>query len=351
MVSSSPQTYSVSDYVEWFGKGQLVLDPDFQRGSVWTATARTFLIDTILKGFPIPQVFLRTRINTATKSTIREIVDGQQRMRAILDFASDKMRLSQRSNEFHGMTYSSLPDDQKQAFLSYNISTVQIINAQNEDILEIFARLNSYSVKVTPPELRHAKYSEPVKWAIWDRARKWRHFMSHYKVLSVRDFVRLKDNSFVAELFNFAENGVSDGGESKIDAYYRSHKSKDEEFFVALSDVVDSILEVISNDYADLLQGGTFMSAPNLLTLYTVIGYQRGLIPENDASRDVDAGALKGLSNGTLVDIFLELSAAVENKEVEGPHAGFISASTSSTQRISTRKTRLKTIVEMTKRR
>jgi len=86
---SLPQTYTISDFIEWSRKGQLKLDPDFQRGSVWTPAARVFLIDTILNDLPIPQVYFRTKVDAATQTTVREVVDGQQRLRAILDFASE----------------------------------------------------------------------------------------------------------------------------------------------------------------------------------------------------------------------------------------------------------------------
>ena len=62
-MSSIPQTYTISDFIEWNAKKQLILSPDFQRGSVWSPTAKVFLIDTILNDLPMPQIFLRTKID------------------------------------------------------------------------------------------------------------------------------------------------------------------------------------------------------------------------------------------------------------------------------------------------
>ena len=163
---SLPQTYTISDFIEWSRKGQLKLDPDFQRGSVWTPAARVFLIDTILNDLPIPQVYFRTKVDPATQTTVREVVDGQQRLRAILDFASGKLRLTSKAPKHRGKLYDNLTIEDKELFLNYKVPVVQLLNASNADVLEVFARLNSYSVKVTPAELRHAEYSEPVKWAI-----------------------------------------------------------------------------------------------------------------------------------------------------------------------------------------
>lgn len=153
-----PQTYTISDFIDWHSRKQLILAPDFQRGSVWTPSAKVFLIDTILNNFPIPQVFIRTKIDGTTQGVIREVVDGQQRLRAILEFASEKLKLTANSPIHKGKRYSELNDDDKETFLSYNIPVVQLTNADDAEVLEVFARLNSYSVKLTPAELRHAEY-------------------------------------------------------------------------------------------------------------------------------------------------------------------------------------------------
>ena len=193
-----PQTYTISDFIEWHERHQLVLAPTFQRGSVWSPTAKVFLIDTILNDLPMPQVFFRTRIDASSQTTVREVVDGQQRLRAILEFASGKIRLTSKSPSFGGKKYSDLTGDEKEAFLAYRVPVVQLINASDAKVLEIFSRLNSYSVKVTPAELRHAEYSEPIKWAVYDTARNWSTLWHDFGVVSIRDGVRLRNTSVVA---------------------------------------------------------------------------------------------------------------------------------------------------------
>lgn len=77
MKSYDSRTYSIKDFVEWDAAGQLELNPRFQRRPVWTDKAKSFLIDTILRGKPIPKVFIRQKINVTTKTSTREVVDGQ----------------------------------------------------------------------------------------------------------------------------------------------------------------------------------------------------------------------------------------------------------------------------------
>src|SRR5665647_3509530 len=81
MENFGSRVFSVNDYREWAASGQLVLSPQFQRRVVWTDTARSYLMDTIIRGKPIPKIFLRQRIDLASGQSIREVVDGQQRLR------------------------------------------------------------------------------------------------------------------------------------------------------------------------------------------------------------------------------------------------------------------------------
>jgi len=172
------EQYRISDFLDWHKEKRLELNPDFQRGSVWTPAARTFLIDTILRQLPIPKVYLRTKINVTTKKSIREVVDGQQRLRAILDFAEDKFALSKRASEFSGKKYSTLTEAEQEIFLSYPIAVDQLVNASTDDVLEVFARLNSYTVTLNGPEKRHAsivsrKYANKVERLCRGSSRRW----------------------------------------------------------------------------------------------------------------------------------------------------------------------------------
>ncbi len=153
-MASILEQYRIADFLEWHRKKQLVLNPDFQRGSVWTPAARTYLIDTILRQYPIPKVYLRTIVDVTTQQSVREVVDGQQRLRAILDYANDRFVLSSRAGEFAGLGYSDLETEFKERFLSYPIAVGQLLNANDDDVLEVFSRLNSYSVTLNPAEKR-----------------------------------------------------------------------------------------------------------------------------------------------------------------------------------------------------
>ncbi len=346
---SLPQTYTISDFIEWSRKGQLKLDPDFQRGSVWTPAARVFLIDTILNDLPIPQVYFRTKVDAATQTTVREVVDGQQRLRAILDFASGKLRLTSKAPKHRGKLYDNLSIEDKELFLNYKVPVVQLLNASNADVLEVFARLNSYSVKVTPAELRHAEYSEPVKWAIYDATREWPKLWNDYKVVSVRDSVRLKNTSTVAEMFMTLDSGYGDGGEPSITKYYKAKKAQEDTYFAPLRVQLDEILTEIIDNLAEDFKETTFFDAPNFLALFAAIAYLKGYAPNSRTTENVSDFRGRGVNWETGIAQLSEIARAFDEydpeTDAENPYASFIAATKSTTHRISSRKPRFEQIV------
>lgn len=267
-MSSLLEQYRISDFLEWDKQKRLKINTDFQRGSVWSPAARTFLIDTILRQLPLPKVYLRTNIDVATKQAIREIVDGQQRLRAIIEFANDGYQLSKRATEFAGLKYSTLTPEHQEIFLGYPIAVDQLVNASNTDVLEVFARLNSYTVTLSPPEKRHAKYQGDFKWAVRNTARRWGGEWEKRKILTVRERVRMLDDSLAAEMIGVMLNGITHGGQVKIDALY---KACDKTFDSSVIKHVDATLKFVSEKVMDSIVGTPICSAPHFLMLFAAI--------------------------------------------------------------------------------
>ena len=113
------------------------LQPDYQRDKVWSKDDKQKLLDSILKKWDIPKVYL----HVIDKENF-EVVDGQQRLSTVYDFYDNDIELSDEySEDFGGLTYEDLPDKVKDIFDDYELDLVLIEEASEEELKELFARL------------------------------------------------------------------------------------------------------------------------------------------------------------------------------------------------------------------
>ncbi len=333
------EQYRIADFLEWYEEKKLKLNPDFQRGSVWTPPARNFLIDTILRDLPIPKIYLRTVVDIQTKTSIREVVDGQQRLRTIIDFAQDKFTLSKRAEEFYGLKYSTLSSDYQEAFLSYPIAVDQLLNATDDEVLEVFARLNSYSVQLNSPEKRHARFQGEFKWSIRRTSVKWKILWDKYGIITVRQRVRMLDDSLVSEMYGVLLEGVTDGGQTKIDSLYRKYDSTFEKDCETIRNV-DKVLSFIVENFADYIIETPLLNAPHFLMLFAAVAHALIGIPQGSLKTLPDASEIPLLDIEVSRENLLKLASIIESDQEPDDLIEFWGASKSSTQRISSRKFR-----------
>lgn len=224
--------FKVGDFVSWAQNGQLDLSPRFQRRPVWKPGAKSYLIDTITRGLPIPIVFLRDKLSMKSLTTSREVVDGQQRLRTLLafinadlleDFAdSDEFTVLRSHNpSLAGKTFSELPDATRRAIMGYEIP-VHVFSAETEDrdILQIFARLNATGVKLSPQELRNAEYFGEFKTLAYQIAYENLTRWEEWGVYSSYEISRMTEVEDVSDLIISMIDGVHGKTLKSIDNYY-----------------------------------------------------------------------------------------------------------------------------------
>ncbi len=153
------QAFTVSDLYNWYKGGELFLQPKFQRRRVWKQIAKSYLIDTLVRGLPMPKIYFRMQVDPDSVKSVREVVDGQQRLDAIFSYIEDKFSVSRTHRSVASRKrFSALPDPVRGQILSYEISADLLIGADDAQVLQIFARINSYSVTLNAQEKRNAKF-------------------------------------------------------------------------------------------------------------------------------------------------------------------------------------------------
>lgn len=144
----------IIDLVAAMRANRLTLTSYFQRNLVWRDTHKRDFIDTILKGYPFPQIFLaRGAINIDTMSAYQCVVDGQQRLSTILDFVNNKLDVG-------GRTFAELLPKEKEDFLKYEVPVIDFdLDAGDPRLREVFHRLNRTFYSLTAIEKIASSYS------------------------------------------------------------------------------------------------------------------------------------------------------------------------------------------------
>lgn len=224
MKSFDTRTYSVADILEWHKNDLLELSPDFQRRSVWSPGAKSYLIDTIVRGKPIPKILLQLKLEKPRQHRI--IVDGQQRLRSILEYINGDFKLSKAHNEeLAGHTYEMLPQDKKDDFLKYELGCDVLYDMAYEDILDIFARINTYTVSLNTQEKRNANYIGYFKQHVYRYGYKYVKYFLEGSIITKREVTRMAEAELTAELFVALIGGVQTN--KNTEQYYIDYDEKE----------------------------------------------------------------------------------------------------------------------------
>jgi hypothetical protein len=143
-------------------RGQIDLQPLFQRKYVWDAGKASRLIESILLKVPIPTIYLAAEPDNRVT-----VIDGQQRLTSIFSFIDGRFpdgqvfKLSglRARDDINKKTFAELPTELQAAVLQYSVRTITIRKDSDPDLrFEIFERLNSGSVPLNDMELRNCIY-------------------------------------------------------------------------------------------------------------------------------------------------------------------------------------------------
>lgn len=154
-------------------RNNIDLDPSFQRRSAWTELKQSLFIESLILGLPIPQLILA---DAHGKKGSYIVIDGKQRLLAVRKFCSTdtvggfkplKLKGLKELEHLNGKTYADLVEDNElsedcAAFENSSIRTIVIRAWKDEEYLyEVFLRINTGSVQLSPQELRQALHPGP----------------------------------------------------------------------------------------------------------------------------------------------------------------------------------------------
>lgn len=222
----NPTTHPVSWFKDRKNESSLVLKPPYQRKPVWTNRQKAYLIDTIIKKYHIPEIYVH-RVTNADGQSIYNIVDGQQRVRSILEFLDGEFSLSEEFNpEYTDYDFQELPDDIKTHIFNYTLYVREITDASEDEVRNLFKRMNVNVVPLNPQELRHATYSGEFISLMEKIAED--EFWAENKIVTPNEIRRMKDVEFISDLFVSMMHGIQDKTK-ELGKYYQLYESKFED--------------------------------------------------------------------------------------------------------------------------
>lgn len=309
--------------VQWFidqdRADNLVLRPPFQRRPVWTDDQKSFLVDTVLRGFPVPEVYVFESTDADTGSTTVSIVDGQQRLRALLEFAADGYPVNFDVSKltplytlddtpWFNLRFSELSPEEKAKFRNYKLIVRDLQVIDEPELRHLFQRLNQSNVALNAQELRFSMFAGPfldVVERLTNRP-EWDHF----RVFTPHNRRRMMDSEFVSELIigylHWPQNK-----KSELDHYYRQYSNA-----FPFDDVEARFAEVLTVLRATFpepkMSGSRWYRKSDFYTLFLAIA----------------RGRLKAGSTDQLRDALLEFGRLVDGEAPSSPVRDYVEAVT-----------------------
>lgn len=269
-------TKTVQEINRDFNEGKLFADSSYQRRKVWNDQDKVRLIETILMELVMPEVFFWTTDrdpDTGIAST--HIVDGQQRINAIVDYIGGEFVLSEKylmNNQIKencgNKGFKELEQKYKNKIWEYHISIVEIDpECTKNDIKEMFYRLNLTNYNLNQQEKRNSKDS-----VFGDKceALSTYDFWETAKIFSSADAKRMKDVEYCCSIFILANEGIVDQTNGKkINNYYDDYKDDFDKDDILKNKILKA-MDIIE-DIIDKTTIGFVSKKAQMYTLFCVI--------------------------------------------------------------------------------
>ncbi len=249
-------TITVANFWENHTLKKYNFDPAYQRESVWSEEKQSFFIDSLLKNFPIPPIFLHQKIDDSTGKTQYDVIDGKQRLTSIILFlnneipASNEIESSVLSDEkIAGVYFKDLDKngltEYKKRFWRYAIP-IEYIDTDNKEIIDnIFDRLNRNGEPLKGQELRRSKYHGTELLNLVEKVSRSKFWGERLAVTDVR---RMEHYEFISEIiFQQIEDKCLKSDQEILDKLYETYTTKTvdwdgiENRFNAISEVMGSL--------------------------------------------------------------------------------------------------------------
>jgi hypothetical protein len=263
------QSLVIQDLVNLADKGELDTTPWYQRRSVWNQGQKSYLINTLFERKPIPALYLRHSLDLEKGISIKEVVDGQQRSRAIIGYCKNEFA-SRHPDHPKRVKFSDLTKAQKQNFLLTALPIGFLLGATDSDVIDIFARINSVAKTLNAQEKRNANFSGEFKQFCIAEASSRTEFWKEYKIFTANEIARMSEAQFMSDFVINLINGLSSYSAAILNKFYKEY---DEDFKErnAIKKRIDKVFDTIVSLKPSIIKQTIFNRAPIFFSLIMVL--------------------------------------------------------------------------------
>jgi uncharacterized protein DUF262 len=216
----------LADLVAQLDANEILVNPRYQRsGQIWPSRAKSFLVETVLLGKPIPRVLLH-KVDSPTPPHHSDIIDGQQRCTILQEFRQNGFELSADidTEALQGKSYAKLPARYKKAFDDYEIPIDEYRGVTHKQIRQVFRRLNYYTAPLNAAEQRHAQFYGELGSFVEKQSALWEPIFRKLRVFTKKQFRRKADQQLMAEIVDAMLNGITTPTAKSLRTVYQQNE-------------------------------------------------------------------------------------------------------------------------------
>jgi hypothetical protein len=280
---SRPQ--SISWFQDQYTAGRLQLRPPFQRKPVWSDKQRCFLVESVLMDIPIPEVYVQV---TQAEDGSEEfgVVDGQQRLRTILQFIGIERSDDQMGEDQNSFTLTTLPStatyyrksfadltlEHRKRFYQFELCVRFLYTEDREEVEDVFKRLNKYTMPLRAQELRNAtfhgafatlseKLADDEYWAV-------------NRIITPAAIRRMGDIEMMSDLLIGLLHGPQGGSSRIVDQYYEQYEQYEDQFpeQSRVARLFEKTLDTIRCVFPDISDVDRWGNRADFYSLFVAIG-------------------------------------------------------------------------------
>lgn len=267
-ISAHPDKKSISDLIGKIQREELLLQPEFQREFVWTPVHMEKFIQTILDGFPFPEIYISQRgINLDTLATQNVVVDGQQRLTTIKRYIEGTWGFEKNIKKF-----KDLDSQEKTDFLNYDVTIRDLKDALPETIIEIFKRINSTNFTLSAIEINNAIYNGEFISCAKEVLEILRQKDLKVDIFSESELTRMADLHFILLVLSTIEEGGYFTRDNEIEKYIANFNNEYPDFQQKRDEISHLIIDVLTSE---LPNDSIWFRKSNFFTLVIELYYSK----------------------------------------------------------------------------